>query len=87
MTTPIVKRLRDEAAANWDERVWMWAIAQGHGPEAHRTLLLLLAVPNLLPVPAMGMMIGLGMAAFAVSMWRGHSHVCQSGWGRSSPVD
>lgn len=76
MTTPIVKRLRDAAAAIQDERVTMRAMAQAHGPEAHGTLLLLLAMPCLLPVPGVGTMLGLGMAALAVSMWRGHSTPC-----------
>lgn len=72
MTPPIVQRLRDAAAAIHDERVSMQAMAQAHGPEAHGTLLLLLAMACLLPVPGVGTVLGIGMAALAVSMWRGH---------------
>ena len=76
MTPPIVQRLRDAAAAIQGERVSMQAMAQAHGPEAHGTLLLLLAMPCLLPVPGVGTVLGLGMAALAVAMWRGHCAPC-----------
>ena len=76
MTPPIVQRLRDAAAGIRDERVSMQAMAQAHGPEAHGTLLLLLAMPCLLPVPGVGTVLGLGMAALAVAMWRGHRAPC-----------
>ena len=76
MTPPIVQRLRDAAAAIQDERVSMRAMAQAHGPEAHGTLLVLLAMPCLLPVPGVGTVLGLGMAALAVAMWRGHCTPC-----------
>ncbi|MBC7940250.1 MAG: exopolysaccharide biosynthesis protein [Chitinophagaceae bacterium] len=76
MTPPIVQRLRDAAAAIQDERVSMRAMAQAHGPEANGTLLLLLAMPCLLPVPGVGMALGVGMAALAVGMWRGHGEPC-----------
>jgi hypothetical protein len=76
VTPPIVQRLRDAAAAIREERVSMRAMAQAHGPEAHGTLLLLLAMPCLLPVPGVGTVLGLGMAALAVAMWRGHGAPC-----------
>ena len=76
MTPGIVQRLRDAAAAIRDERVSMRAMAQAHGPEAHGTLLLLLAMPCLLPVPGVGMVLGVRMAALAVTMWRGHCAPC-----------
>ena len=76
MTPPIVQRLRDAAAAFRDERVSMRELAQAHGPEAHGTLLLLLAMPCLLPVPGVGTVLGMGMAALAVAMWRGHCAPC-----------
>lgn len=76
MTPPIVQRLRDAAAALRDERVPIRAMAQAHGPEAHGTLLLLLAMPCLLPVPGVGTVLGLGMAALAVAMWRGRCAPC-----------
>ena len=76
MTPPIVQRLRDAAAALRDERVSMQAMAQAHGPEAHGTLLLLVAMPCLLPVPGVGTVLGLGMAVLAAAMWRGHCAPC-----------
>ena len=76
MTESIVQRLRDAAADLRDERVSMQALAQAHGPEAHGTLLLLMAVPCLLPVPGVGTVLGLGMVALAAAMWRGRCAVC-----------
>ena len=76
MTPPIVQRLRDAAAALQEERVSMRAMAQAHGPEADGSLLLLLAMPCLLPVPGVGTVLGLGMVALAVAMWRGHCGPC-----------
>lgn len=76
MTPPIVQRLRDAAAALQEERVSMRTMAQVHGPDAHGTLLLLLAMPCLLPVPGVGTVLGVGLAALAVAMWRGHGAPC-----------
>ena len=76
MTPLVVQRLRDAAAAMQQERVSMHAMAQAHGPEAHGTLLLLMAMPCLLPVPGVGTVLGLGIAALAVAMWRGHCAPC-----------
>ena len=73
MTAPIVQRLRDAAAALSDDRVSMHTLAQAHGSAAHGTLLLLMAGPCLLPVPGVGTVLGLGMAALALAMWRGHA--------------
>ena len=76
MTLPIAQRLRDAAAAFREEGVSMRAMAQAHGPEAHGTLLLLLAMPCLLPVPGVGTVLGVGMAALAVAMWRDQGEPC-----------
>lgn len=76
MTAPIVQRLRDAAATIGDDRVSMRALAQAHGPDAHGTLLLLLAMPCLLPVPGVGTVLGVGIAALAVAMWRGQGAPC-----------
>jgi hypothetical protein len=73
---PIVQRLRDAAAALQGERVSMRDMAQAHGPEAHGTLLMLLAMPCLLPVPGVGTVLGMGVATLAVAMWRGHCAPC-----------
>ena len=73
---PIVERLRDAAAAVQAERVSMGALAAAHGPEARGTLLMLLAMPCLLPVPGVGFVLGTGLVALAAAMWRGHSVDC-----------
>lgn len=73
---PIVQRLRDAAASIQGERVSMQDMAQAHGPEAHGALLMLLAMPCLLPVPGVGTVLGLGMVALAIAMWRGHCMPC-----------
>lgn len=72
MTPPIAQRLREAAAALEQERVSMRAMAQAHGPQAQGTLLLLMSMPCLLPVPGVGTVLGLGLVALAVAMWRGH---------------
>lgn len=73
---PIARRLRKAAAALRDERVSMRALAQAHGPDAHGTLLLLLAMPCLLPIPGVGTVLSLGIAALAIAMWRGQDAPC-----------
>lgn len=76
MTPAIVQRLRDAAAAIGNERVSMRAMAQAHGPDAHGTLLLLLAMPCVLPVPGVGTVLAVGIATLALAMWRGHCAPC-----------
>jgi hypothetical protein len=76
MTESIAQRLREAAATLPGERVSMRTLAQAHGPAAHGTWLLLMAAPCLLPVPGVGAVLGLGMAALAVAMWRGQSAAC-----------
>jgi hypothetical protein len=76
MTESIVQRLREAAGTLPGERVSMRTLAQAHGPAAHGTWLLLMAAPCLLPVPGVGAVLGLGMAALAVAMWRGQSAAC-----------
>jgi len=65
MTAPIAQRLRDAAAALTTERVSMQAMVHAHGPAAHGTLLLPMAMPCLLPVPGEGDVLGLRMSARA----------------------
>ncbi len=76
MTESIVQRLRETAATLPAERVSMQTLAHAHGPAAHGTWLLLMAVPCLLPVPGVGTVLGLRMVALAVAMWRGQSAAC-----------
>jgi hypothetical protein len=51
----------------------MQTLSQAHGHAANGTLLLLMAVPCVLPVPGVGTVLGLGMIALAAAMWKGHS--------------
>ena len=76
MTAPIVHRLREAAASLSGDRVSMQTLAHAHGQAAHGSLLLLMAGPCLLPVPGVGTVLGLGMAALAVAMWQGHAPAC-----------
>lgn len=71
MTVSIAQRLRQAAADLPAERVSLQSLAQAHGCAAQGTLLLLMAAPCLLPVPGVGTVLGLGMAALAAAMWRG----------------
>ena len=71
MTPPIAQRLREAAASLPDDRVPMESMMRAHGPEAHGTVLMLLAAPCLLPVPGVGTVLGLGIAALAVTLWSG----------------
>ncbi len=76
MTAPIAQRLRDAAAALPGGPVSLQSLALAHGPAAQGSLLLLLAVPCLLPVPGVGTVLGLGMTALAAAMWRGDATHC-----------
>lgn len=68
MTESIVQRLRETAATLPAERVSMQTLAQAHGPAAHGTWLLLMAVLCLLPVSGVGTVLGLETAALAAAM-------------------
>ena len=71
MTAHVAQRLRDAAAALPVGPVSLLKLAEAHGPSAQGSLLLLLAAPCLLPVPGVGTVLGLGMIALALAMWRG----------------
>lgn len=65
------QRLRSAAADLPDEGVCLHWLAQAHGPAAQGSLLVLLAVPCLLPVPGSGTVVGMGICALAAALWRG----------------
>ncbi len=73
MTMSIAQRLRQAAADLPCERVSLQSLAQAHGCATQGTLLLLMAAPCLLPVPGVGSVLGLGLAALAAAMWRGQA--------------
>jgi hypothetical protein len=66
-----VQRLREAAATLPDERVSMQTMAQAHVPEAQGTLLLLMAVPGLLPLPGVGTLLALAMAGLTLFVTAG----------------
>ncbi len=68
-------RLR-AAAQRWHgQPVSLRRIASLHGRSAHGALLVLLAVPCLLPLPGAGTVLSFGIAAFAWMMWRGRARL------------
>ena len=71
MSRSIAQRLRDAAQSLSTERVSVATLADAHGPALHGSLLLLMAVPSLLPVPGAGTVMGLGIAALALAMLQG----------------
>lgn len=73
---PLHERLRAAAAELQSDRVSLAEMAAAHGPAAQGTLLVLMAVPCLLPVAGVGTLLGLGLVAVALAMWRGHELVC-----------
>lgn len=79
MSEPLAQRLRDAAAALPCGSVSLLSLARVHGPSAPGSLLLLLAAPCLLPVPGLGTLLGLGMIAMAIEMWRGDATHCLPG--------
>lgn len=66
-------RLRQAAGALRAEQVSLQELLQAHGPAGQGALLLMLATLCLLPVPGVGAVLGMGLVAVAVSMWRGQA--------------
>lgn len=75
MTEAIHLRLRRAAEELQTERVGLDHLADAHGPAAIGTLMVLLAVPCVLPVAGVGTVLGWGLLALAAAMWRGQSAV------------
>ena len=73
MSAPLHQRLRDAAAALTGEPVALSHLADAHGTAAQGSLLVLLAVPCVLPVPGVGNVLGLGLMLTALAMWRGEA--------------
>lgn len=73
MTPGIAEQLREAAARLAGEQVSIGELLQAHGPAARGSLLLLLAVPCMLPIPGTGTVLGIGVLALAVAIWRGQS--------------
>jgi hypothetical protein len=73
MKDQLHQRLRDAADALTGEPVALSHLAEVHGNAARGTLLVLLSVPCVLPVPGVGNVLGLGLLLMALAMWRGQS--------------
>jgi len=71
----IDQRLRDAASALRGERVALYQLADAHGHATLGSLLVLLAVPCMLPIAGTGTVLGVGLVALAGAMWRGHQTV------------
>lgn len=71
MSAGLAFRLRRAAARLEGEQVALGTLADAHGSAARGTLLVLTALPCMLPVPGTGTVLGLGLVALAFAMWRG----------------
>ncbi|MDT8999743.1 exopolysaccharide biosynthesis protein [Paucibacter sp. APW11] len=68
---PLHEVLRDAASSLRQEHISVQELAAVHGHAAEGALLILLAVPCVLPVAGVGTVLGMGLLALAWSMWRG----------------
>lgn len=79
MQTPIHIRLHEAAEAlraeTAAEDIPLQQLADAHGRAAIGTLMALLAMPCVLPIPGVGTALGWGILALAVALWRGHQEV------------
>ncbi len=69
-------RLRRAAVSLKAERVALQDLLLAHGPGGQGALLMLLAAPCVLPVPGVGSVLGIGIAAVAWAMWCGRAADC-----------
>jgi hypothetical protein len=84
MNDSLQHRLRAAADALPEAPVALSHLAAAHGHAARGSLLVLLSVPCVLPVPGVGNVLGLGLMLLALAIWRGQaSHQLPSrvaGW-------
>jgi hypothetical protein len=73
MSDALHLRLRAAAAGLNGEPVALSHLAEVHGSAARGTLLVLLSVPCVLPVPGVGNVLGLGLMLMALAMGRGQA--------------
>lgn len=71
MSDCLPTRLRQAALSLEAERVSLQELADAHGSAALSSWLILLALPCILPVAGVGTVLGFGLLALAVSLWRG----------------
>lgn len=72
---PLHQTLRQAGEAVGDRPLTLGDMFEMHGEATQGALLLMLAVPCLLPVPGAGTLMSLGLMAMATSLWRGHHSV------------
>jgi len=71
MSAGLAERLAAAADQLVDERVPLARLADAHGTAAQGSLLVLLAVPCVLPIAGVGSVLGFGLIALAWAIWRG----------------
>lgn len=72
----LVDRLQTAADGLRGERVALGEIAAAHGPAAQGTMLVLLSVPCMLPIPGVGSVLGFGLIALALTLWSTQGSLC-----------
>lgn len=65
----LADRLQAAAEGLTSERVVLRQIAEAHGPAAQGTMLVLLSLPCMLPIPGVGTVLGLGLLALSLTLW------------------
>ena len=71
MTQELVERLRDAATRLGADPVAVAQLAQAHGSAAFSSMLVLLAMASVLPLPGVGNITGLAVLPMALALWRG----------------
>lgn len=75
----IVQQLREAADALPADRVSLDRLLQAQGAACQGSLVLLMAVPCMLPIPGTGTVLGFGLLAMALAMWRGDAQAALPG--------
>ncbi|HET9642196.1 MAG TPA: exopolysaccharide biosynthesis protein [Burkholderiaceae bacterium] len=76
MSDGIAERLKRAAEHLHADRVPLKHLAEAHGTKAQATLLVLLALPAMLPVSGISLLLAVGIAGLAVAMWNGREDAC-----------
>lgn len=70
-----LRRAAERLHASAQEAVPLQQLADAHGRAAIGSLLVLLAMPCVLPVPGVGTALGWGLLALALPLWRGQQQL------------
>jgi hypothetical protein len=70
MSAPRPHRLQDVDVSSSAERVPLQCIARAYASGAAGSWLVMLGILSILPVPGIGMVLGVGITAVAMAMWR-----------------